>query len=81
VVPRLARLSEKRWLKADNEQIRPAKTAWDWLQLLIVPVALTALALALNSWQSSREAERETARADREREFAEEARLDDTRRT
>lgn len=71
-------LSEKRWQKAENEEIRPAKTAWDWLQLLVVPIVLAVLAIAFNSWQSSREAEREAARADREREFAERTRLDDT---
>jgi uncharacterized protein YjbI with pentapeptide repeats len=73
-------LSEKRWVRAENEEIRPAKTAWDWLQLLVVPVALAVLAIAFNSWQSSREADRERARAEREREFAEETRLDDTLR-
>jgi uncharacterized protein YjbI with pentapeptide repeats len=77
-IPDWLGLSEKRWVKTDNEEIRPAKTAWDWLQLLVVPVALAALAIAFNSWQSEREAKRETARANRERNFAEEARLDDT---
>src|SRR5579864_1129885 len=31
-----------------NEQYRPAKTLWDWLQLLIVPLVLAIAALLFN---------------------------------
>jgi hypothetical protein len=67
---------EQRWQKDESEEIRPAKTAWDWLQLIAVPVALAILALLFNSWQSGREADREEARASGEREIARDARLD-----
>src|SRR3712207_2244037 len=91
-LPEWLGLSEKRWKKTPDEEIRPAKTAWDWLQLLVVPVVLAVLAIALNSWQSDREAKREEARVAREavredqrrrqeQALAREARLDDTLRT
>ena len=38
---------------------RPAKTLWDWLQLLGIPVALAALAFLLNDAQSNRDQRRE----------------------
>jgi hypothetical protein len=69
-------LSEKKWSKGPEEEIRPAKTLWDWLQLVAVPLALAILALLFNGWQSGREAKREESRAAREREIAREGRLD-----
>ena len=42
-------LTEQRWTKGPNEEVRPAKTAWDWLQLLIVP-ALMHLIGPANWW-------------------------------
>ena len=42
---------------------RPAKTLWDWLQLLGIPVALAALAFFLNDSQSRRDQKREDRRA------------------
>jgi hypothetical protein len=48
-------LKEKRWEKAPNEEVRPAKTAWDVLQLLIVPVMLVLIALYFNASQASRD--------------------------
>jgi uncharacterized protein YjbI with pentapeptide repeats len=49
---------------------RPAKTLWDWLQLLGIPVALAALAFLLNDAQSSRDQRREEqqSRRDQRRE-------------
>jgi hypothetical protein len=38
---------------------RPAKTLWDWLQLLIVPLVLALGAFALNAAQSDRDREQE----------------------
>jgi Pentapeptide repeats (8 copies) len=45
----------------------PGKTLWDWLQLLVIPVALAGLAFLLNSSQSSREQRREDERTARQR--------------
>jgi uncharacterized protein YjbI with pentapeptide repeats len=42
------------------------KTLWDWLQLLVIPIALAALAFLLNNAQSDREQRRENAQSDRE---------------
>ena len=85
-------VSEKRWTRAENEEVRPAKTLWDWLQLLVVPVALAVLAIAFNASQSSRDAKREETRNSHElaiaaaarrqdRATAAESRLDETLRT
>ena len=43
--------------EGDLAQARPAKTAWDWLQLLVIPVVLIVLAYYLNSAQSQRDRE------------------------
>jgi hypothetical protein len=42
---------------------RESKTLWDWLQLLVIPLALAAVAFVLNIAQSSREQQREDQRA------------------
>jgi uncharacterized protein YjbI with pentapeptide repeats len=49
----------------------PAKTLWDWLELLLVPVALAVVAVLLNQWQTNREKDREEKRADAARLAAE----------
>jgi uncharacterized protein YjbI with pentapeptide repeats len=59
---------------------RPAKTLWDWLQLLVIPVALATLAFLLNGAQSSRDDRREDQRAMQQREF-EDRRATQQRRT
>jgi uncharacterized protein YjbI with pentapeptide repeats len=41
----------------------PPKTLWDWLDLLVVPLALAAVAFALNLAQSNRDHHREDRRA------------------
>jgi uncharacterized protein YjbI with pentapeptide repeats len=46
-----------------NADDRPAKTLWDWLQLLGIPLALASLAFLLNAAQSSREQQHEDQRA------------------
>jgi uncharacterized protein YjbI with pentapeptide repeats len=60
---------------------RPAKTLWDWLQLLIVPLVLAVLAFGLNAEQGARERRQEDRRADRERAGAEERASDETLRS
>jgi len=53
------------------------KTLWDWLQLLVIPLALAAVAFGLNYLQSEREQLREDRRARRELAIAD----DDRRET
>jgi hypothetical protein len=52
-------VAEIRTTKADSEELQPAKTLWDWLQLLVIPLVLAGLAFLLNEWQSDREHRRE----------------------
>jgi hypothetical protein len=42
-----------------SKSAQPAKTLRDWFQLLLIPLAPTAAALALNQLQSDREQQRE----------------------
>jgi hypothetical protein len=56
---------------SDAHPPRPAKTLWDWLQLLIVPLVLALAAFALNAAQSDRDREQEKRRADQERRLEE----------
>jgi uncharacterized protein YjbI with pentapeptide repeats len=71
-------LSERRWKKTSDEEIQPAKTVWDFLQLLIVPAILVAIALAFNAAQSSREQKHQDAQIRADRASAEAAREDTT---
>jgi uncharacterized protein YjbI with pentapeptide repeats len=59
----------------------PAKTLWDWLQLLGIPVVLATLAFLLNDAQSSRELQREDQRAARQLRTAADAERENTLRT
>jgi uncharacterized protein YjbI with pentapeptide repeats len=47
-----AGIGERRWTKSPDEELRPAKTLWDWLQLLIVPVILIGATLAWSALQT-----------------------------
>jgi uncharacterized protein YjbI with pentapeptide repeats len=76
-LPEWLGISEKRWSKKPDEEVRPAKTAWDWLQLAIVPVILAIAAIAFNASQASREREREDARTRKDRLLALETRRDE----
>lgn len=60
---------------------RPAKTLWDWLQLLGIPVVLATLAFLLNDAQSSRELQRDDQRAAQQRRRAADAERENTLRT
>jgi hypothetical protein len=82
-------VGERRSTAAPGEQVQPAKTLWDWLQLLIVPAILIAVTFAWSGLQSRGENAREEWRiaADNRREdrriaadraAAEEARQDTT---
>ena len=48
---------------SDAHPPRPAKTLWDWLQLLVVPLVLALAAFALNAAQSDRDRRQEERRA------------------
>ena len=48
---------------------RPAKTLWDWLQLLIVPLVLALAAFGLNAAQVDRDRRQEERRAEQERKL------------
>lgn len=37
-------------LKTDNQEFRPAKTLWDWMQLLVIPAVLAGGVLLFNYW-------------------------------
>ena len=59
------------WLPTrEGEQLRPAKTLWDWLGLLVIPLVLAASAFALNTAQSSRDEHHADAQATRDERHA-----------
>jgi uncharacterized protein YjbI with pentapeptide repeats len=60
---------------------RPAKTLWDWLQLLGIPVVLATLAFLLNEAQSSRDHQREDRRAAQQHMSATDVERENTLRT
>lgn len=55
-----------------------AKTLWDWLQLLGIPVALAVLAFLFNEAQTRRDQEREDRRAAQQRALAADAERENT---
>ena len=59
---------------------RSAKTLWDWLQLLGIPVALAALAFLLNEAQTRRDELRDDQRAALQRTAASDAERENTLR-
>jgi len=69
---------EKRWTKEANEEIRPAKTAWDWLQLAVVPAMLAVIAIGFNEAQSNSDQARQARQFARDQEVAAAARMDAT---
>jgi uncharacterized protein YjbI with pentapeptide repeats len=71
-------IGERRWKKRADEEVQPAKTLWDWLQLLVVPAMLAALALFFSASQASRDRSREDRRIREDRALAESARQDAT---
>lgn len=48
-------LPETRRVREDDEEVVPGKTLWDWLELLLIPLVLAALAFLLNSAQTERD--------------------------
>jgi uncharacterized protein YjbI with pentapeptide repeats len=76
--PRWLGVGERRWRKSEGEEVQPAKTLWDWLQLLIVPAILVAITLAWSRQQTAADNKREDARIKADRVTAEQAREDAT---
>src|SRR4051812_6493240 len=71
-------IGERRWKKAPDEEVQPAKTLWDWLQLLIVPAILIGVTFAWSGLQTRGDSAREDRRIAADRAVAEEARQDAT---
>jgi uncharacterized protein YjbI with pentapeptide repeats len=71
-------VGERRWKKAPDEEVQPAKTLWDWLQLLIVPAILIAVTFAWSATQTRNDNKREDRRIAADRVAAEETRQDAT---
>jgi hypothetical protein len=69
---------ERRWTKGPNEEVQPAKTFWDWLQLLIVPAILIGVTLAWSFTQTRGDNKREDRRIAADQAAAEQARQDAT---
>jgi uncharacterized protein YjbI with pentapeptide repeats len=59
-------LPEQKYAKRNEEYVVARKTLWDWLQLLLVPLALAVGLFVLNEYQSSRDQARLAAEARRE---------------
>src|SRR5437773_8504718 len=71
-------IGERRWKKAPDEEVQPAKTLWDWLQLLIVPAILIGITLVWSYSQARSDNKREDRRIAADRAAAEEVRQDAT---
>ena len=56
-------VGERRWKKAPDEEVQPAKTLWDWLQLLIVPAILIGVTFAWSASQTRSDNKREDRRS------------------
>ena len=74
-------VGERRWKKAPDEEVRPAKTLWDWLQLLIVPAILIGVTFAWTATQTRSDNKRDDRRIDADRAAAEQVRQDATLQT
>jgi uncharacterized protein YjbI with pentapeptide repeats len=60
--PEWSGFGKRRWEKSPDWDVQPSKTLWDWLQLLIVPAILVAIAYGYNAAQAAREHGREDRR-------------------
>jgi uncharacterized protein YjbI with pentapeptide repeats/heme/copper-type cytochrome/quinol oxidase subunit 4 len=62
-------LGEAELPKRENVEIRPKKTVWDWLQLLIVPLALAIIGFVFTMQQDARQQAIENKRAKQAQEI------------
>jgi uncharacterized protein YjbI with pentapeptide repeats len=69
-------LGEANLPKEKDVELRPKKTLWEWLQLLIVPIVLSLITVAFTWQQDARQQEAEERRAEVDRQI-EEHRADD----
>jgi hypothetical protein len=80
--PKREKEARKRtWRRASQDRTRQSKvwtlrefggkTVWDWMQLLIVPLALVLIGFALSMQQDARQQAIEAQRAERERDLEE----------
>ena len=69
-------LPEREVKKPRGGEVVPAKTAWDWLQLLVIPIVLTIGGLAFSNVQSQQEQTRREDQAEVDRSIALDARRD-----
>ena len=64
-------VGERRWKTGpDTEQVEPAKTLWNWLQLLIVPAILIGVTFAWSALQTRSDNDREDRRIEADRDAA-----------
>jgi hypothetical protein len=66
-------VGRKRWKKAPDEEVRPAKTFWDLLQLVIVPIVLAVIAITFTNSQAARDRRHEDDRTREDRRLARDA--------
>lgn len=71
-------LGECRSSSQPGEQVRLAKTLWDWLQILVVPIALAVTGFILNRALHRREQQSAENRAQLERQIAEDRLREDS---
>ena len=63
-------LGQRTYWQADGEVVQPAKTAWDWLQLLIVPAVLAGAVALYNQVQTNQANSRQAEQAAEDRQQA-----------
>lgn len=63
-------LGERVYKQADGEVVQPSKTAWDWLQLLIVPAVLVGAVTIYNQVQANQADARQAEQAAQTRQQA-----------
>jgi uncharacterized protein YjbI with pentapeptide repeats len=56
-------VGERRWKKAPDEEVQPAKTLWDWMQLVLVPAILIGVTFVWSAAQTRSDNKREDRRS------------------
>ncbi|HEV8459759.1 MAG TPA: pentapeptide repeat-containing protein [Gaiellaceae bacterium] len=68
--PEWTGLGQRTFTQAPGEVVQPSKTAWDWLQLLIVPAVLAGAVAIYNQLQTNQANTRQTEQAAEDRKQA-----------
>lgn len=71
-------VGERTYRQPNGTVVQPSKTAWDVLQLLIIPLILVGIALVFNAAQASREQKHQDAQIREDRALAAASREDAT---